>query len=126
MNDRPPLSGIPEQVAFDYIKSSHFRVIHCDGVIGGMSPAGYIHATLFSERGAIPQRHIHRLNPDGQLGELVAEKTQTRESIVREMDVDVVLSVSAAEVLIDWLIKRVAEAKSSQSMFRSRTGVDVA
>src|SRR3989442_6878794 len=45
----------PQDVTFHYIKSSQFRVVHADGIIGGVTPRGLIHIAVFSERPAIPQ-----------------------------------------------------------------------
>lgn len=99
-------------VAFDYIKSQAFRVIRADGAIGGITPNGHIHMALFSERQAIPRRIVTKVNPDGTLGDQVPEQTESRNSIVREMDVDVIMTVDAAELLRDWLIQRIGEFKS--------------
>lgn len=55
----------PQQVAFDYIKSNFFRVVHADGVTGGGTPNGSIHLAFFSERGPIPQREVRSINADG-------------------------------------------------------------
>jgi hypothetical protein len=99
-------------VAFDYIKSQFFRVIHTDGAIGSVTPNGHIHMALFSERQAIPRRLVNTLNSDGTLGELVPEQSETRGSIVREMDVDVLLTFEAAQRIFEWLRARLDEAKS--------------
>ena len=36
-------------VTFDYIKSNLFRVIHADGVWGGIAPTGKIHLSFFND-----------------------------------------------------------------------------
>lgn len=110
----------PSQVKFDYIKSQYFRVIHADGAIGGVTPAGFIHFALYNERAAIPTQTSHLLNPDGSLGERVFEDTVSREAIVREMDVDVVLSVTVAEHLQKWLGEQIEEAKTLQAKAKKK------
>ena len=104
--------GGPPLVAFDYIKSQFFRVVHLDGAIGGVTPNGSLHISLFSERPAIPQREARRLNADGSLGELVIEESRIRDAIVRELDVDVIMSLPVAEALAAWLNERVSEMRS--------------
>ncbi len=103
------------KVKFDYIKSQYFRVIHAEGAIGGVTPAGLIHFALYNERGAIPRQITHLIEPDGTLGERVHEETLAREAIVREMDVDIVLSVDVAENLRNWLTDKIKEAKKLQA-----------
>lgn len=106
-------NGSPEPtVAFDYIKSPGFKVIRADGAIGAVTPNGHIHMALFSERQAIPRRIVNSLALDGTIGGQIDSQTESRNSIVREMDVDVFLSVDAAELLRNWLDQRINEAKS--------------
>jgi hypothetical protein len=92
-----------DRVSFDYIKGKDFRVIRADGAIGGITPNGYIHFVLYSERGAIPRRQVFALKPDGAVGEIIQAETVTRGSIVREMDVDVFLRPDIAKALHKWL-----------------------
>ncbi|MDA2915925.1 hypothetical protein MYX64_03655 [Nitrospinae bacterium AH_259_B05_G02_I21] len=108
-------------VRFDYIKSQYFRVIHADGAIGGVTPSGFIHFALYNERPAIPRQITHLINPDGSLGELVTEKTVSRETVVREMDVDVVLSVPVAESLRKWLKEQIDNAKTVQAEIKKKS-----
>ncbi len=103
------------QVAFDYIKGQLFHVVHADGVIGGVTPNGSVHVAFFSERSAIPQREVRKINPDGTLGNVIASRSVTRNAIVREVDVDVMLAPPVAELLISWLQERVSELKKRTS-----------
>lgn len=93
----------PEQpgIAFDYIKSNFFRVIRADGAIGGPTANGHLHIAFYSERAAIPRRVIHELKDDNSLGPL--REVQSRESVVREMDVDLFLTFEVAQSLHKWL-----------------------
>jgi hypothetical protein len=94
-------------VKFFYIKTPLFRVIHSDGVVGGLTPRGYIHVAFYSERGAIPQTQTHTISPEGRL--LDPFETEGKDGIVREMDVDVILAKQAAIDLRDWLSSRIVE-----------------
>lgn len=104
-----------QKVKFDYIKSQYFRVIHADGAIGSVTPAGLIHFALYNERFAIPRQVTHLLEPDGTLGERLHEETEARDAVVREMDVDIVVSVEVAESLRNWLEDKIKEAKELQA-----------
>lgn len=116
-------SQVQEKVKFDYIKSQHFRVIHVDGAVGSVTPTGLIHFALYNERAAIPRQTTHFLNPDGTLGDRISEETISRETIIREMDVDVILSVDVAISLRDWLdgkIKEVLERLATQAQLMKK------
>lgn len=109
--------GSPAQepvIVFEYIKSEFFRVIHTDGAIGGITPQGNIHFALFSERSAIPRLLVHEANPDGTLGKALPDRAVVRPGIIREMDIDVVMSLSTAESFAAWLGDRIAELKKRQ------------
>lgn len=101
----------PEQpgIAFDYIKSNFFRVIRADGAIGGPTPHGDLHIAFYSERAAIPRRVIHELKDDNTLG--VVREIQSRESIVRELDVDLFLTFEVAQSLHKWLEEQIGIMK---------------
>jgi hypothetical protein len=49
------------EIEFDFIKSNFFRVIHVDGAFGGLSPNGFVHMALYSERRAIPTKVVHKI-----------------------------------------------------------------
>ena len=98
------------RVAFDYIKSQLFRVVRADGVIGGLTPNGHVHMAFFSERPAIPRRQVFQLTPEGTLGEMLPNETVSRDSIVREMDVDVFMTIDTAKLLYAWLDEKIRAA----------------
>lgn len=104
-----------EEIAFDYLKATDFRVVWADGVMGGLTPTGLVHFALFSERPAIAQRQVFRLERgDGQmasLGDEILEKRVSKNSIVREMACDVMMSEQAAENLARWLLDRIDELR---------------
>ena len=105
-----------DQVAFDYIKGKDFRSIRADGAVGGVTPSGYIHFALYSERGAIPRRVVNKINADGSLGEEIEEEGITRGSIVREMDVDVFLRPTVARNLHRWLGEQIDRVEAMNAL----------
>jgi len=98
-NDNEP------QISFHYIKSKSFRVIHVDGAWGGTNPKGYITIAFFSERSPIPRQLTYDINKDGDLGDLVY--VDTKEGVIREVEVEVVLDLESTKGLIQWLQDRV-------------------
>ena len=97
-----------EQVTFHYVKSNSFRVVHCDGIIGGLTPQGYLNFAMYSERVAIPQTRTHELTPEGKLRE-PAVKEITRGGVVRELEVDAVMNIQQMIAFRDWLTERIDE-----------------
>jgi hypothetical protein len=114
----------PSAVKFHLVKGNFFRVIHADGVIGGITPGREIFLSLFSERGAIPQLIEQAINADGSLGAEI--KRSGKEGIVREIEIGVMLNAKTAKLIADWLSKQaeilaasepeMASEKSASSM----------
>lgn len=104
----PESSDGKSRIRFHYLKSTQYRVIHVDGAIGSLTPTGYLHMSLFNERPAIPREMVHKLNDDGSLGDVIPEETIAKEGIIREMEVDVLMSIATAnslKVLLEQKIK---------------------
>ena len=116
MSDDPLLrthgnGSASNEVAFDYVKTTDFRVVWADGAIGGPTAHGHIHFALFAERPAIPRRQVFAMDPEtAGLGALIPEKTIGRVAQVREMACDVMMTPEAARSLGRWLIQQ-ADAK---------------
>jgi hypothetical protein len=103
----------PNHVTFSFIKSGGFRVVHVDGAIGGVTPRGYIHCAVFSERAAIPREATSTVQPDGSLGPL--QVTEARPGIVRELEVDLLFDEQMAGQLYEWLGRQLEQLKQSRS-----------
>lgn len=101
------MSTKPETVRFSYIKNNQFRVVHVDGAIGSLTPRGLIHCAVYSERPALPDALVYAV-ADDKLGEV--RSTESREGIVREIDVDLIMTVQSAVDLRNWLNDRIDEA----------------
>jgi hypothetical protein len=92
----------PERVTFNYIKSNFFRVIHVDGIEGGVTPSSDIYINLYSERFSIPKKRVYELDSEGSLDEVVEERDDLN-SVIREIDVSAVMSLDTAKALVEWL-----------------------
>jgi hypothetical protein len=96
-----------DEVAFDYIKTSDFRIIWVDGAIGGPTAQGHVHVALYAERPAIPRRQVFRIDQTtSSVGPLIPEKTITRMAYVREMACDLMMTPTGARTLGEWLIQQ--------------------
>jgi len=101
---------LPDKIKFDYLKSNFFRVIHADGVWGGLTPSQDVLITFWNERAPIPKQMTYRVNPDGNLGEEVKEERISRDAIVREVETSVVISLATARAFVTWLQDRINQA----------------
>ncbi|MBI1901160.1 MAG: hypothetical protein HYS13_08630 [Planctomycetia bacterium] len=110
---QPASSGQPSkpgrQLRTDYIKSNFFRVIYADGVYGGLTPKGDIHIDFFNERQPIPQQTTYEVTGEGRLGDEIKQERKSREAMVREVEVGVVINTDLAKALVDWLQKKIEE-----------------
>ena len=88
--------GAAPQLQIHFIKGTCFRVVHANGVWYGGDNQGNIHMTFFNERSPIPKMMVINLDERGAvLGEDLS-KRESKQGIVREMEVDIVLSIPAA------------------------------
>jgi hypothetical protein len=108
MSDKTGDGGASQRVRFHYIKSHQFRVVHVDGAIGGITPRGLLHIALYSERQPIPQIVEHDLSPEGRLSSEAATQ-EGRQGIVRDLDVDLIMTRETAIEIRDWLTNRLDE-----------------
>lgn len=92
----------PSKVSFEYLKSSHHRVVLVTGATGGPTPSGkYICMTTFNERLPIQKREEYELRSDGKIGDL--KNSTARDAIVRQCEVTLMFDVSTARSIRDWL-----------------------
>jgi hypothetical protein len=96
-----------KDIKFFYLKSPNFRVVHVDGGLGGVTPRGLIHLAVYSERPAIPQTQTLAISPEGKLGEQLG--AESKEGIVRDVDVDLMMTKQTAIEIRDWLDGRIKE-----------------
>jgi hypothetical protein len=115
---RIPVRTPNNRIVIEYLKSQHFRVIHVDGGIGGPTPSGHIHLAVFSERPAIPRRLVADVS-GGAIGDPIPEETVVRDGMIREMDIDMVMSMSAAEEIGKLLTKIAADLKDAMKEYKT-------
>ena len=103
-----------ERLRFHYIKANQFRVIHVDGAYGGVTPRGLIHMSFYSERYPIPQVTAHYITAEGQLGDEIPEERVSRDGPIREIEVGVVIDVTTARALVEWLNEKIKLIETTQ------------
>ena len=108
--------NIPNSVAFHYIKSKSFRVVHCDGVWGGPTPRGYMAISFYSERHPIPRILTHEVTREGVVGS--ESGRDIRDGIVREVEVEVVMDLQMARDVVKWLQEHIATLENIREQQR--------
>ena len=101
------LSETPEAVDFHFIKAAHFRVVHVDGVWGGITPSKNIAVGFFSERLPIPTIVQHKLKEGGAVGDEIDRESKT--GVVREMEVELIMNKATAVGFLEWFKGKVDE-----------------
>jgi hypothetical protein len=91
------------QLVFEYNKDPMFRSAYAHGFVGGLTANGHVHIAFFSERAQLPKKQIYTINPDGSIGPQLPDERAMREPIVRDIQMDVLMTVQAAEGLKSWL-----------------------
>ena len=122
------MADAPTTVCFHYLKSNAYRVIHADGVVGGPTPSGFLHMSLFSERLPIPTVIDYALTDVGggrkTLGDEVAR--DGKQGVVREVDVGIVMSIDMAKELHAWLDSNIKRLEASLQRNNDGGGPDAA
>jgi hypothetical protein len=99
----PALMPERKTIKIDYIKSSQFRVVHADGVFGGITPRGNIHLDIWSERPPIPQQVVHEIAENALGDESVGERRIRDADMIREVEIGIVMDLSLAKATVGWL-----------------------
>ena len=108
-------SEAPEEIRFDYIKGNHYRVVHADGVFGGITHRGLIWATIYSERGAIPVQVTYPVTPERKLGPELMKKRSVRDATIREVECSLMMDLNLARSLRGWLDEKIGTLESKMA-----------
>jgi len=104
----PGIDTENKRIKFDYTKSNYFRVIHVDGAHGGPTPNGqYIGMSVFSTRWPIPRQTTSSIKSDGSMGNEITEERLTRDSIVREIEAEIIMDINTARSIHKWLGQKI-------------------
>lgn len=87
---------IAQKLEIHFLKSDYFRVIHASGVWYGGDAQKNLHLTFFNERNPIPKKIVINLNDQGHVMGEDESQRDTKVGVIREMEVDVILSFQAA------------------------------
>lgn len=111
MNKPRKGSPVKDLIDLHYEKSRFFRVIHVDGVWGGVSPGGGISMALFSQYPPLPEVVQHTIE-SGRVGQEVSRTVKS--GLVRELEVEALIALDTAIALRDWLSDKIEKAQQAQ------------
>lgn len=97
-----PVSGVP--VKFLHQRAGQFRTVHADGVWGAASAYANVHLSFFNERPPMPVSLTQELGPSGLwLAKEPKVEFPTDANVMRQFEVEVIMSVETAKVVRDVL-----------------------
>jgi hypothetical protein len=108
-----------DKVKFHYIKSNDFRVIHTDGMFGGLTPTGDIFVSLFNQRPPIPQITVQAIKETGELGDEILAERVSKDGIIRQLEVGILMRPDVAEAMVKWLQDRLADVKRNTEKIKT-------
>jgi hypothetical protein len=88
----------PGKVRFAYQKARHHRTLHADGAWAGVTPLLEVQFALFNNLRTMPNEVTHLVTDEGGVGEEVS--SDTPQSVLREVDITIVVSKDTAKALI--------------------------
>src|SRR5260370_19203370 len=102
------------KVKFFHQKGSLFRIVHVDGSIGGLTPSLDLFVSVYNQRAPIPQVTVQEISEEGVLGDEILADRQTKEGIVREVEVGLIMNLQTAKVFHQWLTDKIGLAEKAQ------------
>jgi hypothetical protein len=86
-------------------------VVHADGAFLALTAQGGLTISFFAERQPIPRRVVHKVNPDGTLGDEIAESRVVRDAIIRDIEVTVTMSLDTATRVLTALTEIIQKSR---------------
>lgn len=110
----------PSELSFHYVKSPDYREISCDGALGGVTPKKRIWMALYAERGPVPRVMTFKAEATGKPNEFKVDdqvqplRVETREGLVRHVEVTAYMDLEVAKALHRWLGQRIAQVEGEK------------
>ena len=115
---------IPRRLQVDFRRSASFRVVHADGVWGGVTPYGKVYMTFFSETPPLPEAMAYSLSADGTVQEEVRADRRGSTNPSREVEVGVVMDLNIARSFLKWLAEKIDWIEKAQREMAGKESSD--
>ncbi len=109
----------PSSIKIHYHKANFFRVVHVDGVFGGITPSRNIFVSLYNQRTPLPTLIEQRFCADGTLGDEISREGKT--GVFREMEVGIVLTAPVAREIAKFLMEQARLLEESKPIPKGST-----
>lgn len=91
------------KIDIHYEKNPQFRTVYADGLIGGTTPAGMVNLNFYATRNIIPRCVSHDVADNGMLINPGRNSDDSKEGIIREIEVGVYMSRESARDVYTFL-----------------------
>ena len=109
-----PNKPVAEKVKFDYIKGNFFRTARADGAWAGTNGFTDLVLSFYSERTPIPKQTVHQVTEQHILGDEILAERVIRDSVVREVEISVSMSLDVAKSLRDLIDRQVQALETAR------------
>ena len=99
----------PREIEFFFEYEKDYRVIGVNGAWIGNTTRGDITIDFFVERLGVPESVRNAITEDGRLGDQIEPKRERK--FTRRLQIGVLLSVENAELLVEFLKRKVDDLK---------------
>lgn len=104
--------GEDRQIKFLFEFDPGYRVVGANGIWAGITPRGDLRLDFFVESQRVPDEVAHLITKEGKLGpELRRSGASTGATVVRRMQVGVLLSLEQADSIADFIKTKIADFK---------------
>lgn len=104
-----------QEIEFNYIKGSNFRVVHADGAMSNGTPRGNLFLVFYSERLPLPDLQTFKINEEGRVvGEVIEKRKVNSNGIMREVEVGIMLDMDVAKGMVVSLSQLIRQLESDE------------
>ncbi len=101
-----------KKIITHYIKNNDFKTIFSTGMYGGITINGLINVNFCVDRTAIPTKTESAV--DLNTNTLKEEKKESRDGIVKEVQIGVLMDVNMAKHTVAWLQQQIKQLEDLQ------------
>lgn len=112
----PPIAAkSATKIKFKYIKGNFFRTARADGAWAGTNGFADLVLSFYSERTPIPKQTVHVLTDEHGLGDEILTERIVRDSMIREVEISVSMSLDVAKSLRDLIDRQIRVLETAKA-----------
>ena len=114
---RQPTQPGKAQFVAHLTRARDCRVVHADGVWGGVTPAGSVQLAFFVETKEFPETVNYEIQDSKALTEI---SRRGRQDVQREIQVDIIMSLDRAKAVQKWLADKLSEIEGAMAELKAQ------